>query len=248
MCALRRGPVGPEDVGGPSPRAALPRAATPVLRALEAEHRAHRPAAEVDAWLHSLETERAGFIVAMLVLPPGARRAEMLHLLVARELSRLPSIRPTCARGCSACCSFEVEVTGDEADLLAERIEAGLPVDRARLALQAARRRRDPAWAVPGDPANRCVMLGDDGACRAYAYRPAACRKLLVVSPPIECARAGGAPSPITIPRAELAVAAALAMPGATFGSLSSLLTAALARRQRRRTAAAARAAAAPTG
>jgi len=239
VSGFRTGPAGPDIDGGGPPGAAehpatLPPKATPVLRALEAQARASLTPAEVDTWLHGLEQERAAFTVAMVVVAPGARRAEVLHMLLAREFSRLPPLRPTCARGCCACCHYEVEITGDEADLLAERVEGGLTVDVVRLIRQAMRPRRDQAWERLGSPDNRCVFLGADGACGVYAYRPAACRKALVVSPPVECGRPGGVTRPITIPRAELAIAAALALPGATFGSLSSQLLAALARRAER--------------
>ena len=215
---------------GPAP-ASLPPGATPALRALEAYHRTTRPAAEVDAWLRTLAAEHAGFAVALSVMPAGARRAEVLHMLVGQALLGPPPQRPTCARGCCACCHYEVEVTADEAELLAERVEAGLAVDEARLAAQAARSRGAPAWAALVAPENRCVFLADDGTCRVYAFRPAACRKLLVVSPAVECGQPGGQPHPITAPLAELAVAAARSLPGAALSSLAAGLRAALARR-----------------
>ena len=120
-----------------------------------------------------------------------------------------------------------MEVTRDEAELLAAVVAEGLPIDRERLARQAARPRGAAAWRDPGDPDNRCVFLDDDGACRVYPRRPSACRRLLVVSPPAEC-RPGGAPVPITIPLAELAISAALSFPGNHFTALAKGLSAEL--------------------
>jgi hypothetical protein len=202
--------------------------ATPTLHALVAQYqRTLGPVALAD-FVEHLRGLHAGFSAVLGAALPGPLRAEAAHLLVSNALAELQGVSPTCQRGCAACCHYEVEVTRDEAELLAGVVVAGLEIDRARLARQAARSRRDAAWGALAVEENRCVFLGDDEACRAYAQRPAACRRLLVVSPAVECGRPGGEPRPVTIPMAELAISTALSIPGNSYTSLAKGLTAEL--------------------
>jgi hypothetical protein len=69
------------------------------------------------------------------------------------------------------------------------------------------------------------VFLGPTGTCTVYADRPASCRKLLVVSDPVECSTPEGAVQPITIPLAEVLLSTALSLPGASHLSLSKAVT-----------------------
>jgi hypothetical protein len=148
--------------------------------------------------------------------------------MVDAELGRLQGVEPPCSPGCFACCCYEVEATRDEALLLASHVLAGHPVDAGRLAEQGRRERNSPLWLRPAAPDNRCVFLDAEGRCGVYDDRPSACRKLLVASPPEECGRPGGIPRPITIPLAELAISAALSLPGCGLSSLPTGLAQAL--------------------
>lgn len=91
-----------------------------------------------------------------------------------------------CGRGCSHCCHGPVEIWPHEAALLvAAARKAGVELDLARLERQ--RRATVDTWRQQPAPDTACVFLGGDGACRVYASRPNACRKLLVTSDPRLC-------------------------------------------------------------
>ena len=91
-----------------------------------------------------------------------------------------------CQRGCSHCCSNPVEIWPQEAALLVKAArEAGIEPDRAKLERQS--RRGIDDWREQPAADRSCVFLGADGACRVYASRPNACRKLLVTSDPALC-------------------------------------------------------------
>lgn len=91
-----------------------------------------------------------------------------------------------CRKGCSHCCSNPVEIWPQEAVLLMKAArEAGVELDTARLERQSKRSIDD--WRQQPKADRACVFLGEDGACRVYASRPNACRKLLVLSDPALC-------------------------------------------------------------
>ena len=131
--------------------------------------------------------------LAIQALPTGAERARAVHRRVEAAAAPFAALKPEavqairCRRGCSHCCRIRVDITADEAALLAERVGAGTAhPDPARLALQR-------AWVTPeafiGKPLAEaaCVFLGEDGACTVYEDRPSACRALLVASDPEHC-------------------------------------------------------------
>jgi len=96
------------------------------------------------------------------------------------------SSRIRCGKGCSHCCHGPVEIWPHEAALLVEGArESGVTLDRARLERQGGH--TIESWREQPPAERACVFLGDDGACRVYAFRPNACRKLLVVSDPALC-------------------------------------------------------------
>lgn len=86
-----------------------------------------------------------------------------------------------CMRGCSYCCSLRVQVQPHEAFTLAEWLRKNF--DAARLGEVIARLRASVARTRElGEEARKrtniaCALLGDDGACTAYAARPAQCRR-----------------------------------------------------------------------
>lgn len=91
-----------------------------------------------------------------------------------------------CRRGCSHCCHGPVEIWPQEAALLVDAARAaGIGIDQARLERQS--RHTPDTWRHQPAADRACVFLGDDGACRVYAARPNACRKLLVTSDPALC-------------------------------------------------------------
>ncbi len=86
-----------------------------------------------------------------------------------------------CRRGCSYCCHIEVRVRAHEALVLAEWIRKRLE-PAAVAAIRARARDNAVQTEALGREARRrlnmrCALLGDDGACMAYAARPALCRK-----------------------------------------------------------------------
>ena len=91
-----------------------------------------------------------------------------------------------CRKGCSHCCHGPVEIWPHEAALLvAISREAGTEMDRALLERQ--NHYTMDAWRYQPLADTACVFLGDDGACKVYASRPNACRKLLVTTDPELC-------------------------------------------------------------
>lgn len=180
------------------------------------------PRRQAEAMLATLTAQVSG-------TPPGPERARAIHAridaLQADFFARRPDLLPrvSCHRGCGACCSMWVGVTQEEADLLAGLVQSGaVPIDRERLALQAAQ--PDPAaYFALGSEAGRCVFLDEAGACRVHADRPTVCRLILVASDPRFCAEADTDTriEAIIAPDAELLASAVLsadADPGPTAG------------------------------
>ena len=86
-----------------------------------------------------------------------------------------------CAKGCDHCCRIPVEVFPHEAAMLVSAAEeAGIAVDLSRLERQS--RYGTETWREQPPHDRACVFLGDNGACKVYAQRPNACRKLLVLT------------------------------------------------------------------
>jgi hypothetical protein len=198
---------------------------TPTLRALLAQYQATLPPEHVREWLEHITGISVRYQAQLEAVPQGPERARKLHALMEEAMADLGGAKPSCRAGCGACCHLEIEILPEEGALLAERIKAGHVVDRARLATQAARARKSPAWAAMQTVDNRCVFLGPTGSCTVYADRPASCRKLLVVSDPVECLTPEGAVQPITIPLAEILLSTVISLPGASYLSLSKAVT-----------------------
>jgi Fe-S-cluster containining protein len=146
----------------------------------------------------------------LLNQPAGPKRARELHRLIETDIYSHQKIKPTCHKGCGSCCHVEIEVTPDEAALLAEKIFRGHSINRARLNLQSLRPPQSREWGRGAHEYNRCVFLGDDQACTAYDERPSACRKHLVTSPPLECKTRFGKPSVVLLPYSEAIISTAL--------------------------------------
>lgn len=86
----------------------------------------------------------------------------------------------TCKKGCSQCCYLNVDISRDEAALLKAVIEEdNIVIDMSSLRLQAEDKSKTGK--------RRCVFLDKSDLCMVYEYRPAACRKLLVITDPELC-------------------------------------------------------------
>ena len=120
-----------------------------------------------------------------------ARDAERLNVAVIKFHRRLDevidaslaghAVKVACTRGCSFCCSLQVQVQPHETFTLAEWLRRQFSTER--LAEVTARLRDNVAKTREmGDAARKrsnlaCALLGDDGACTAYEARPAQCRR-----------------------------------------------------------------------
>lgn len=117
----------------------------------------------------------------------------------------------TCRKGCNACCRQLVAGELIEADYLVEHapdaVRRALPAFQAqenriaeimpRSLLDAAAGKFGPhahgdalceiadRWYLSDPP--QCPLLGDDGLCTVYEYRPHACRHYVVTSDPAKC-------------------------------------------------------------
>jgi len=197
---------------------------TPFLERIVAHLRSRLAPAEFASLLAGIEALHRAHEAALRAAPPGAERARLLHRLMDQELEAAAHAPVSCRKGCSGCCHYEVQITGDEAALLKEAVEDGIEIDRERLARLAARKERDPEWAQFAVPENRCVFLSDEGACRVYAARPASCRKHLVTSPAALCSLPGQEVIPVPLLQAEVLMSAALGLEGTKCASLSRML------------------------
>ena len=202
---------------------------TPQLRAAVAKLAEAMPAAEFAGVIASIRSAFMKYSARLLETAPGAERGRALHRMIEREMGVAGMFPTSCSKGCSGCCHYEVEVTRDEAAVLKERVEAGFAIDRARLAVQAARERRSADWRKFGSADNRCVFLGADGACGIYEDRPSICRKHMVTTPAAACTTDGAAVAPVQVLLAEIALSAGLSLDGVEFGSLAKMLSRELA-------------------
>jgi Fe-S-cluster containining protein len=120
--------------------------------------------------------------------PAVAREAHVaIDRLVERDRKKdASSADIKCRKGCVHCCREPVEIWPHEAALLVDAArEAGLELDKARLERQG--HYTIDTWRQQPAADTACVFLGEDRACRAYEFRPNACRKLLVVTDPERC-------------------------------------------------------------
>ena len=205
---------------------------TPMLRAAITQHQQHLPPADFAGLIAVVRSAFQKYTRKLLEFEPGADRASVVHALVDREAGSAAQIKVSCQRGCSGCCHYEVDVTRDEAAMLAALVRAGCEIDRERLAVQAARERRSPKWLEFLSKDNRCVFLDDGGECRVYSNRPASCRKLFVTTAPEACTAVGGQPLPVQMLLVEILLSAAVSIADTPFASLPKMLQAELEDRQ----------------
>jgi Fe-S-cluster containining protein len=162
-------------------------------------------------------------------LPAGAGRARKIHQLIEDQNELNVQVPVSCTKGCGACCHLEVEITEDDAKLLAQTVQAKkLKIDFARLESQARRQKGDEAWKKRSVIENRCVFLDEANCCSVYEFRPMICRKHAVVSSPSECMSVDGHPVPRVIPINEIIASAVINLPMNHYDSLPKMLFRAL--------------------
>jgi len=151
-------------------------------------------------------------------MPKGIQRAKFIYEEIDNELSKHDTSTTSCLKGCASCCHFNVDISDEEAELLASLVLDGeIPIDRERLALQAGLTKGKNQWPPTPCIESRCVFLGKDKICRIYEHRPLACRKCFVTSDPQECATASSpALTPMIIPEVEILASIAVCVSSGT--------------------------------
>lgn len=197
---------------------------TPQLQAAVGLQQTILPPAEFAGMLASIRSIFEKYTAKLLEFAPGLERGTALHQMMDRELKATAQFALSCHKGCSGCCHYEVEITQDEATILFNAVLGGRRIDHARLVLQAARERKSPEWRRFGSRDNRCVFLGEDGACRVYNERPSICRKHVVTTPASACTTEGAKVDPVQVLLAEILLSAHLSIEGTEFGSLAKML------------------------
>ncbi len=81
------------------------------------------------------------------------------------EVSQRAGADMACRAGCDLCCKTQLSVTTLEAAVLREGLLAASDELKQRLRAR-----------LSSPPAERCLLLGDDGRCQAYDARPLVCR------------------------------------------------------------------------
>jgi Fe-S-cluster containining protein len=121
----------------------------------------------------------------------GARDPPRLEAAVVKFHRRLDevidaslaghAVKVACTRGCSYCCSLQVQVQPHETFALAAWLRRHFAPERLAQVMQRLRDNAERTHAM-GDEARKrsnlaCALLGEDGACTAYEARPAQCRR-----------------------------------------------------------------------
>ena len=177
------------------------------------------------AFLESLTQELENIKTDLFKAPAGPARARKLHALVEEEIEKGADIKINCQKGCSACCHMEVEITNNEADILAELIKNGHAIDRQKLQQQSAYSLQDKKWKESmNNQTNKCVFLNQEGACSIYESRPVMCRRHSVTSPAINCTDINAIVTLRYFPRVDLLISAANEDPQLQIGPLAKML------------------------
>lgn len=178
-----------------------------------------------EKFLGSLDEEIENARGKIMAAPGGAARARLLQELVDHELRNDENFKPTCFKGCSACCHLEVEVTNYETEILSELIQNGHAIDEHHLEAQSQRAPQDPKWKESlRNGENQCVFLGPDKACSVYSHRPVMCRRHSVSSPPANCETVDGKITVLYLPRVDVLLAAASEDPELRTGPLAKMI------------------------
>lgn len=87
------------------------------------------------------------------------------------DFSNYISEHATCQKGCSHCCSYDVQITTFEAEYIYSR--TGVPHNS------------ESAFSINND--RPCPFLAPKGHCGIYAYRPIVCRMFHALGDPENC-------------------------------------------------------------
>jgi len=117
--------------------------------------------------------------------PDGLKRAVVtFHRRVDEVLDasiRGHAVKIDCTRGCSYCCSMQVDVVPHETFTLAAWLRTHFDAGRLAEVIRRLRHNVERTKEVGPEARKRmnlaCALLGDDGACSAYEARPAHCRR-----------------------------------------------------------------------
>lgn len=121
----------------------------------------------------ALETAGTALPVLQMVRDAG-RRTDALMAKSAERYER------DCAAGCSACCYLQVAITIPEAIRIVDGLAKTRSAAEFNRLRDAFRARADLLRGTTLEDRARldvpCLLLGDDGACSIYAFRPLGCR------------------------------------------------------------------------
>lgn len=201
---------------------------TPALKGLLEQYRKGLTPEEATSFENEVHRRIETHIAHLMTFEPGVARGREVQRLIDIEVAAASNIKVSCHKGCAACCHLEVQITGDDAEVLRESLNQGLKIDLERLQELSERKRNDPLWRAGVAPMNRCVFLSSENTCRNYENRPAVCRKVAVISPAEDCGTIGATPMPLLIPMAEIILSSALSLDDSRFGSLPTMLQHAL--------------------
>jgi Fe-S-cluster containining protein len=162
------------------------------------------------------------------------KRARYVHRLVdevneyINQDEKVKSLSP-CTVGCSACCHTQVSVTKEEAELLAQKVNQGYPIDQNRLSVQMATKNSSSAWYALTYEERKCVFLNDKNLCSVYEDRPSVCRTNAVLGEPSQCDTTNGVQPTrlVKTPEADLVIYASY-LHSAEGGTLPYMLSKAL--------------------
>ncbi|MBO9666069.1 MAG: YkgJ family cysteine cluster protein, partial [Bdellovibrio sp.] len=141
---------------------------TPQLRSILENYQSLLSADEFSSFEKEVERLLGHYHGMLAALSPGQERGRKVHEWLHEQELASAHIKTTCQKGCGACCHLEVEVTRDDAIILADSVVQGMTVDSTHLRKLSSRVRLDSAWTGGYVPNNRCVFLGPDNACRNY--------------------------------------------------------------------------------
>lgn len=179
-----------------------------------------------------VDTAMQAATATLAPLRPGAERGKVAHALIDEQNVHHAEVAVTCQKGCAYCCHLEVEITEDDAELVADAIINGkLSYDAEKLQAQAARADKADIWLKGAIAENRCIMLDASGSCRIYEHRPSTCRKHAVLGPAKDCAELSESLRVRLIPMNEIIMSAHTSLPGHSFGPFAKLVHAALKKR-----------------
>lgn len=120
------------------------------------------------------------------------KRSKLVHQLIDdynSEVFSHPVVKELspCKMGCSFCCHTQVSITEDEAEVLVQRVQEGIAIDKERLERQMVAGNDPNSFFRLNHLDRRCVFLNDEGVCNVYKDRPSVCRTNAVVGEASQC-------------------------------------------------------------